>query len=87
MKKSKAGGGITQQEAIQLASLPVVDIILRVDLRSGQVMPYVIGGQLPFQAIYEALDRCKEYVHVQEVAAYQQQIEALQAKEEKQESA
>ncbi len=72
----------TEEQVKQIATAPVYDLVIRLDTRTMNIVPAVIGGKPPYEMIYAVLDQVKEFFHQQEVAEYQQKIQELTPKEE-----
>lgn len=53
----------------QVASAPVVELVVRLDGRTNQVSFSVWGGQLPPAVAYQMLDACRDLIRRDELAA------------------
>ncbi len=63
-KKKEQPDGIEQTE-----QAPVIDLIVRFDGRTNQVILAAIGGRLTPEIVYFLLDRARDWMRAQELAA------------------
>jgi hypothetical protein len=62
------------QTLLNAAVAPVVDLIIRVDARSGNLSLYTLGDpQITTEAMHQILDGAKAFLREQELSALQQQ--------------
>ena len=63
------------QHLLQMAQAPVIDLIVRADMRTGSISLHLVGPNLPAVDIHRILDAAKEHLRKQE-------LEAMQPKQE-----
>lgn len=59
---------MAQKAAQQLAAAPVVDLVIRVDGRTGEVGVHFIGGSMDVPTFNKVLDAAREWGRQQELA-------------------
>jgi hypothetical protein len=69
------------QTLMNMASAPVIDLIVRADMRTGSISLHLVGPDLPAVDIHRILDAAKEYLRKQELEAMQPK-EGLKVEEE-----
>ena len=60
---------------LSVANAPVVDLLIRLDGRTGQISVGTMGGKLELATIYKMMDGARELLHEQELQAVTQKKE------------
>jgi hypothetical protein len=63
---------------LNLANIPIVDLVIRFDPRNGQITLATIGGPLEVAAIYAIMDKAREMLHKKELEAVAQKEQTPQ---------
>lgn len=71
-------------EAVQPAApiLPVYDLIIRADTRTGEVTLTILGGVAPFDDLYKMLDIARDALRRKELEALALQVQAKTGEKE-----
>ncbi len=78
-KQSKNQTVVAQEEPKAPEQKPaVLDIIIRIDMRDGEIVPAVFGGELEPAMIIKVLDQYKDFLRQQEIETYKKKIAELE---------
>lgn len=70
------------QALMDTATRPPIDVLIRYDQNADQISLSFMGGNVPFEVIYRALDLARQALHKSEIEAAVQQKDAAEQDEE-----
>lgn len=63
------------KEILRLINTPVIDMVVRLDTRTGVIRVFAVGGDLNSKTAKTMINAALEWVHQQEILAIKNQVE------------